>query len=293
MNELVKSNVKNLIYNIRGKEVMLDSDLANLYNVETKRINEAVKNNPQKFPERYSWVLEESEWKFLRSKFSTLEINVGPGKYRKYLPRVFTEQGVAMLATILKSNNAINISIQIMDAFVEMRHFISSELIEERNIKKMVLEHENKINTLQNIFLNFDKKDNENTIFYDGQIYDAYSKILDILNKGKEEIIIIDNYADKNLLDIIRKINIKIKIITKKNNLLKEIDIKKYNEQYNNLKVYFDESFHDRYILIDKKILYHCGTSLNHIGKKTFSINKISDNDLVNDFLNHITSKFN
>ena len=142
MNNIIlneKTKIENMIYGIRGKQVMLDSDLAKLYQVETKRINEAVKNNLEKFPERFSWILTENEWIFLRSKISTLENNTpGKGHHRKYLPRVFTEQGIAMLATILKSKVATKVSINIMDAFVLIRKYISSSLIEQKYINNLV-----------------------------------------------------------------------------------------------------------------------------------------------------------
>ena len=157
MNELV---IKNIIYEIRGKYVMLDSDLAKLYNVETKRINESVRNNPEKFPERFSWILTDDEWYFLRSKISTLENNTpGKGRYRKYLPRVFTEQGVAMLSTILKSKIATQVSINIMDAFVSMRKYISNNLIEQKFINNMVLEHENEIKLYRKVLISLKKKE--------------------------------------------------------------------------------------------------------------------------------------
>ncbi len=132
-NLMVKENeIANKIYDIRGVQVMLDSDLAELYHVETKRINEAVTRNLLKFPNRFSWILSEDEWNFLRSHFATLENQIsGRGNYRKYLPRVFTEQGVAMLATVLKSKEAAQVSIAIMDAFVVMHKYISNNLIEQ------------------------------------------------------------------------------------------------------------------------------------------------------------------
>ena len=154
MNNIVLNNelkIEDMIYEIRGKQVMLDSDLAQLYHVETKRINEAVKNNINKFPERFSWVLTKDEWFFLRSKFSTLENDIPrKGHYRKYLPRVFTEQGVAMLATILKSKVATEVSISIMDAFVLMRKYISSSLIEQNYINQLVLDHEERLRMVEN-----------------------------------------------------------------------------------------------------------------------------------------------
>ena len=261
MNELIieeELKIENMIYEIRGKQVMLDSDLAKLYQVETKRINEAVKNNLEKFPERFSWILSKEEYNHLRSNFSTSSSIKNYGG-RRYNPRVFTEQGVAMLATVLKSHVATRVSIAIMDAFVSMKKYISNELLEQQYIKNMLLKHDNEINNLDNIVLllqeSFDKLQNKelvNEIYFEGQIYDAYSKILEIISKAKEEIIIIDNYADKTILDMISRTKTKVILITRKNSLLSNIDIEKYNKQYNNLIVKYDNTFHDRYIILDK-----------------------------------------
>ena len=286
MNEIInkeKIKIEDMIYEIRGKQVMLDSDLAKLYDVETKRINEAVKNNKDKFPERFSWVLTENEWLFLRSKLSTLETVIpGKGHYRKYLPRVFTEQGVAMLATILKSKTAVQISINIMDAFVSMRQYISSSLFEQRYIYNLVLEdHElikenkNNIKLLQESFDRLSKDRKETGIFYNGQIYDAFSLIVDIFNSAKRKLIIVDSYADKTILDIIKRLNIKVIIITKSNSLLSKQDIEIYKKQYNNLSVIFNNTFHDRFFIIDDNITYYCGASINKIGAKTFFIDEV------------------
>jgi hypothetical protein len=141
MNEVIEqANIETMIYEIRGKQVMLDSDLAILYGVETKRVNEAVKNNPEKFPKRFSWILDDSEYELLRSKFSTLK--KGRGQHSKYKPRVFTEQGIAMLSTILKSPIAVNTSIRIMDAFVKIRKYISNNLIENNDYKNLIIKHD-------------------------------------------------------------------------------------------------------------------------------------------------------
>ena len=283
-----KDNIENMIYEIRGKQVMLDSDLAKLYKVETKRINEAVKNNPEKFPERFSWKLTDAESNsFLVENFDQKKrIETRGGKYKN--PRVFTEQGVAMLATVLKSKTATEVSIRIMDTFVLMRYYVSEDLLMKSYYNDMVVRHDSEIKKIQD---NLDKMQNKkvlNEIYYNGQIYDAYSKIIDIFYDSKKELIIIDSYADKSILDIISRLNVNVIIITKKNNLLKKIDIDKYNSQYNNLKVIFNDDFHDRYFVLDKKILYHCGTSLNRIGCRTFSINLISDNKLINNFIGEI-----
>ena len=200
MNELMeKENIKieNMVYTIKGQQVMIDADLAKLYETETKRINEVVKRNPKKIPERFSWILTNEEWKFLRSKISTLENNTqsGRGHYKKYLPRVFTETGIYMLSTILKSEVAINACVKIMDTFTNMRKYINDNKDIYKsisNINNKLLEHDEKINYL---FSQFDKKEQ---LFLKGQTYSAYHNILEILDTAKENIIIIDEYADIN-----------------------------------------------------------------------------------------------
>ncbi len=200
------------------------------------------------------------------------------GKYKN--PRVFTEQGVAMLATIIHTQIATKISIQIMDAFVTMRKYISNSFIEQKFINDQVLKNTEDIKALQESFKKFDEKRVANEIFFDGQIYDAYSKILDIMLDAKEELIIIDNYADKTILDIVKNIKCQVVLISNShNNFLKTI-ISKYNSQYSNLKAIYNNSFHDRYFIIDNQKVFHCGTSVNHAGSKTFSINLLED-DLV------------
>ena len=295
MNEIIESETKieELIYEIRGKQVMLDSDLARLYKCKngTKEINQAVKNNIEKFPERFSWVTDDMELEELRSKFLTANYN----KMSRTNPRVFTEQGVMMLATIIKSRIATATTIRIMDAFVEMKKFFSNDIIRISNIEKNIININNKIDNhdtniklLQESFDKLSEKRKANEIYYKGQIYDAYSKIIDIFNEAKEELIIIDAYADKTLLDIIKKLKSKVIIITKKNNLLSKTDIQNYNEQYKNLKVIYDNTFHDRYFIIDNKEVYHCGTSINRIGHKTFSITLMNDDDITQPLINKI-----
>ena len=280
MNNIIeKENIKieDMIYKIRGKEVMLDSDLARLYRVETKRINEAVKNNPDKFPERFSWKLTDDEFLDLRSKISTFNSCDSIGK-RKYKPRVFTEQGVAMLSTILKSKVATSVSISIMDAFVTMRKYISSNLIEQKYVNNMVFEHNERIKVLEDTFLKFDTFSNE--IFFDGQIWDAHSLLLDIFNSSKKSIVIIDNYISKELLDVLCKSNKQIIVYTKN---IDKIMINKYQSQYNNLTIKINNTFHDRFIIIDDVTLYHCGASFKDLGKKCFAINKIDGLDMIKD----------
>ena len=271
MNEIIKElKIENMIYEIRGKQVMLDSDLAQLYGVDKKRINEAVKRNPDKFPERFSFVLNIEEEKNLKSQFATS--NSWGGARKGF--RVFTEQGVAMLTTILKSKVATETSIKIMDAFVSMRKYISSNLIEQKYINNLVMKHEEQINT---IFDYFDTKEMKNEIYFNGQIYDAYSKILDIFLLAKNKLIIIDSYADKYVLDMISKVDIQVILVLSTNSRLTELDINKYKQEYNNLTLIYKNSFHDRFIILDKKEMYHLGTSINNAGTKTFAINKVED----------------
>ncbi len=288
---LEESKIENMIYEVRGKQIMLDSDLAKLYQVETKRINEAVRRNSEKFPERFCFKLtnKESEY-FLVANCDQKNnhIETRGGKYKN--PRVFTEQGVAMLATILKSDVATKVSIAIMDAFVMMQKYISNDLFQQKYINNLVIKHDEDIKLLQESFNKFEEKKKDNEIYFNGQIYDAYSKIVDIFKYAHNNIIIIDNYADKSVLDMIRNLKIDVTIICKNNCLLKEIDIDKYQKQYKNLKVVYNNDFHDRYIILDQKEIYHCGASLNYAGSKTFSINKLEDEIVKNSLIKHVNT---
>ena len=263
-------------------------DLARLYECVngTKTINLAVKRHINRFPERFMFRLTEEEVKNCsRFQFETLKER---GHNIKYLPYVFTEQGVAMLATVLRTKVAEDVSIKIMDAFVAMRKYISSNLLEQKYINNMVLEDHDKIKVLEQSFNKLEEKKKVNEIYFDGQIYDAYFKIQDIFKEAKEELIIIDGYADNTILDIVKRLKVDVKIITKPNNLLTRQDILKYNKQYKNLKVKFDNSFHDRYFILDNKVVYHCGASINRIGYKTFSITLIGDEEVCNLLLNKV-----
>lgn len=259
---------------------MLDSDLAKLYGVETKRINEAVKNNIEKFPERYCFRITEKEYSSLKSKISTLKGDSRKGH------TVFTEQGVYMLATILKSRVASEITIAIMDAFVIMKNIINTSLIEQKYINSLVLEHDNEIRLLQESFNKLSTKEKINHIFYNGQIYDAYSLLIDILNKAKKEIIIIDNYAGKELFDITKDIKVNIKIYTKN---IDEISKKKYMQEYSNIEIMTTDIFYDRFIILDNKELYNLGSSLKDIGKKCTSINRIEDSTILKELISRLT----
>lgn len=286
MNEISKElNIETIIYEIRGKQVMLDSDLAKLYQCSngTKDINKAVKRHLERFPSDFYFQLTEEEQENLRFQTGTSSLEEYGG--RRYLPYVFTEQGVAMLATILRTSVAAEVSIKIMRAFVAMRKYISTNLLEQKYINNLVLKHEEEINK---IFDHFDKKQPTTEIYFYGQIYDAYSKLIDLMSLSKKELIIIDSYADKHVLDMISKLTIPVTIILSNQSRLTELDIHKYNQQYNNLTIIYNNTFHDRFLIIDKKEMYHLGTSLNNAGTKTFSINKIEDNRLINFIINLI-----
>ncbi len=284
-NIMVSDNIKieNMIYEIRGKKVMLDSDLAKLYNVETKRINEAVKNNIEKFPERYCFKLSDNESDNLLVEIFDQKIEKRGGKYKN--PRVFTEQGVYMLATILKSKEATKITIAIMDAFVVMKKIINTSLIEQKYFNELTIKNTEDIKLLQESFDKLNIKESNNHIFYEGQIYDAYSLLIDILSKAKKEMIIIDNYAGKKLFDIIRNINVKVKIYTEN---IDDISKEKYEKQYSNIEIINTNIFHDRFIIIDNKVLYHSGASFKDLGKKCFAITKIVDNNILEELLDKL-----
>lgn len=281
MNDVILKNdsqIENLIYEIRGKQVMLDSDLAILYDCAngTKTINLAVKRHINRFPERFMFQLTNTEYESLRFQLETLKN--GRGQHKKYLPFAFTEQGVAMLATILRTKVAEEVSIKIMDAFVAIRKYIGYNESRISNVETKVLEHDSKIKLLQESLDKFDAKRKINEIYFNGQIFDAYSKIYEIFKGANKRLIIIDNYSDNTILDIVKRLKIEVIIITRENNLLTKQDIMKYNKQYHNLKVIYDNTFHDRYFILDEKEIYHCGASINKIGCKTFSITLIGDN---------------
>ncbi len=273
--------IQNLIYTVRGKQVMLDSDVAMLYDYQTKRINETVRRNIERFPENFCFQLTEPEIENLRSQIATSSLEKVNYGGRRYLPYVFTEQGIAMLSGLLKNEIAIQVSIKIINAFVEMRKFfISNGQILERisRIEYKQFENEKKFDL---VFNQLQKRQIEDQkIFFKGQIWDSYSLIIDLIQKAKKKIVIIDNYVDKTILDMLtkKKEKVEVVIITSTNNdNVKNIDIQKFNIQYPTLKFARKDLFHDRFIIIDNQELYHCGASIKDLGKKCFGINKIED----------------
>ena len=278
-------DIKQKIYTIRGKQVILDSDIAKLYEVETRIVNQAVKRNILRFPEEFCFQLNEKEYNSLKSQFV-----ISKGGRRK-IPYAFTEQGVAMLSTVLHSDKAIRVSISIMKAFTEMRNFMfNNAFIFERltNVEYKLLEHDKK---LEEIFKQFQNKENvKQKIFFDGQVYDAFSMIIDLIKKAKSEIILIDNYVDIDTLNILSKKNdkVNVEIYTKSNTKLNANDINKFNMQYPKLEVNYTEVFHDRFLILDKKYIYHIGASIKDVGKKCFGITLIKYEAIIKDILDRL-----
>ena len=224
--------------------------------------------------------LKEEEFNYLRSQLGTTSYNM-----TRTLPYVFTEQGVAMLATVLKTKVAEDVSIAIMDAFVEMKKYISSNLINHNYYTNMVIRHDNEIKLLQESFEKLNNNKNNNGLFFEGQIYDSYSLLIDILNTANDEIIIIDNYIDKSILDVLKNIEKNIIIVTNKFN---NEDYDKYKKQYNNIKLKINNKIHDRFIIIDNKILYTSGSSFKDLGKKCFALIKIENSEWLDRILTEI-----
>ena len=285
-------HIKNLIYTIRGKQVMLDSDVADLYHCETKYINRVVKRNIERFPEEFCFQLMEKEFQNLRCQFVTSSFEKQNYGGRRYLPYVFTEQGIAMLSALLKSNIAIKVSINIMKAFIEMRKFIATNgQVFERltTIEYKMLEHDKKFDIVFNELQKNEKIGFKQSIFFDGQVYDAYSLIIDIIKKAKQKILLIDNYIDDSILKMLSKKNkdVEVVILTLQNSNLTKLDINKFNKQYPTLKVAITNKFHDRFIVIDNKELYHIGASLKDLGKKCFAISRIEDDEYIEKISNY------
>ena len=285
-------NIKNLIYTIRGKQVMLDSDVAMLFQYTTKNINKAMKRNIDRFPEDFCFQLTEKEVENLRFQIGTSSLNKETYGGRRYLPYVYTEQGISMLAGVLKNEIAIQVSISIIRAFIEMRRFISlnGQIFQEiSDIKGQLLEHDKKFDEVFDELQRKQETEFKQSIFFDGQIFDAYSLIIDIIRQARQKILIIDNYIDDSILKMLSKKNkdVEVVIFTTQNSNIRKLDIQKFNKQYPVLKLAYTNKFHDRFIVIDNKGLYHIGASLKDLGKKCFAISKIEDDEYVNKISNY------
>ncbi|MGP1542698.1 MAG: ORF6N domain-containing protein [Dialister pneumosintes] len=282
--------IQNLIYTIRGKQVMVDSDLATLYQVTTKRLNEQVRRNKNRFPSEFMFRLTAEEYEYLRSQNATSSEDNAHGG-RRYMPYVFTEQGIAMLSAVLKSDIAVEVSVKIMNSFVEMRNFLLSNREMFARLDRVELKQLETDKKLEKVFnyiaTNTEVKQN---IFFDGQIYDAFSFIVGLVKKAKKEIILIDNYVDVNTLNILCKKNkgVDVVITTAGKGNLSTKDITKFNAQYPKLSVKTSTDFHDRFLIVDKTEVYHIGASIKDAGKKSFGITRIEDKDLINSLLNKV-----
>ena len=290
--EIMPPDVENLIYVVRNKQVMVDSDLAMLYQVETGALNRAVKRNIARFPEDFRFQLTKDEYENLKCQFGTSNGSGTENGYggRRTLPYVFTEQGISMLASVLHSEVAINVSIGIMRAFVEMRRFIANNaLLFERisNVELKQLEYQKKTDEkLEQIFEYIsDHEESNQKIFFDGQIYDAFSLLIGLIQKAEMEIVLVDGYVDVGTLNILskKKENVAVTVYTQQRTKLSQTDVDNFNAQYPKLDVKYTKVFHDRFLILDKMKAYHVGASLKDAGKKCFGINLIEDAGIVRD----------
>jgi phage regulator Rha-like protein len=280
-------DIKGLILTIRGKQVLLDSDVARLYGYETKYINQAAKRNVARFPERYRFQLTLGETEQIRSKSQFVTLNTGRGTNIKKLPFAYTEQGVSMLAGLLRSDVAVQVSLRIIDAFVEMRQFISANrdvFANIASINQRLLEHDGK-------FLEQGAKIDEvldllnspemakQSVFYKGQFYDAFKLVIEIIGKATKSITIIDNYADDSVLDMLtcKKAGVSVAIVTSNPNKLSQQHLAKFTAQYGQAQVVQCMDFHDRFIILDSKDVYAFGASIKDLGNKCFGIWKMED----------------
>jgi len=281
MNELsasIDDSIRTKIYTIRGMQVMLDRDLAELYGAETKVFNQAVKRNEDRFPSDFRFQLTAIE----KNELVTICDRLNSLKHSTVNPYVFTEQGISMLSAVLKNTIAVDISVKIIRIFVQMRQFLSAnnelfqkiELIERRQIFYELKNDEK----FEKIFEAIEDKSikPKQGIFYDGQVYDAYIFVSDLIKSANESIVLIDNYIDDTVLTLLSKREVKVKAIIYTKNITKQLklDLQKYNAQYPNIELKKFDSSHDRFLLIDKKEVYHIGASLKDLGKKWFAFSK-------------------
>lgn len=293
-NEIINAEnaIRSKILVIRGKQVMIDRDLAELYGVETKRLNEQVKRNIERFPEDFMFQLNETEFENWRSQFATS--NADKMGVRR-APYAFTEHGVTMLSSVLKSETAVKASIQIVRAFVAMRHFLASnaqiferlDFIERRQIASELHQKETD-KKVEELFSLIDKYkiDEKQGIFFQGQIFDAYAKFESFIAQAKSEIVLIDGYVDLSVLERLAKkqSGVNVTIYTDPKTKLTAQDVQKFNAQYPTLTVKHTTKMHDRFLIIDQKLLYHVGASLKDLGKKCFAF-ELFDPSFISDIL--------
>ena len=295
--EMTGYDIKSMIYVVRNQQVMIDNDLAMLYQVETRTLNQAVKRNITRFPERFRFQLTKDEYKNLKSQIVMSGSDEGSNGYggRRTLPFAFTEQGIAMLSSVLRSEVAVQTSIRIMDTFVEMRRFIANNaLLFERisNVELKQLEYQKQTDEkLEQIFEYISEHEEASQkVFFDGQIYDAFSLIVSLIQKAEKEIMLIDGYVDVGTLNLLSKKNenVSVTIYTQKRTRLTKTDAENFNAQYPTLEVKYTKVFHDRFLILDRETAYHVGASLKDAGKKCFGINLIQDAGIIKDILQRL-----
>lgn len=292
-----KSEITSKIVVLRDVQVLLDRDIAELYGVEIKALNQAVKRNAERFPEQFMFQLSSDEHqhvkKSLWSQLVTIE-NVEDlrGRHTKYLPYAFTEQGVAMLSAVLRSERAIKVSIEIMNAFVQMRHYFHRNLaienrldVVENRINLKLIEHDSKFKKIDEnfskIFNDLDSapRKAKEGIFFKGQFFDAYVFFQDVIKSAKREIILIDGYVDLSVLKrlSVKQKNVSVKIYTHPKAELQQLDVERFNKQYPTATIDYTTKIHDRFLIIDNKELYLIGASLKDLGKQCFGFDKMED----------------
>lgn len=288
---ILQTQLESRIFTVRGVQVMIDYHLSELYNVETKRINEQVKRNIKRFPESFMFQLSASEWESLQSQIATTEkvsdlrSQIATAK-RRTLPYVFTEQGVAMLSAVLNSDTAINVSVQIMNAFVKMRHILLENSLINHRLDKMELKQLETDQKFEQLFKALEDKSltPKQGIFFDGQIFDAYTFTGDLIRSAKQSLILIDNYIDDTVLPLFtkRKENVSADIFTKNISNQLQLDIDRHNQQYSTINIYRFDKAHDRFLIIDQEEVYHFGASLKDLGKKWFAFSKMDKTSVEN-----------
>lgn len=271
---LSQQHIENRIFTIRGKQVMFDRDLAEMYQVEVKRLNEQVKRNIDRFPETFRFQLNTQEKDELVANCDRFESL----KHSAVNPYAFTEQGVAMLSAVLRSDIAVKVSIQIMNAFVELRKLVGQETLQHlrlSSIENKLIEHDQKFNKLFTALENNELP--QRGVYFDGQVYDAYQFVSDVIKNAKSSIILIDNYIDDSVLTLFskRKKNVTATIYTASISKQLRLDLEKHNAQYPEVKVELFKQSHDRFLIIDEKELYHIGASLKDLGKKWFAFSRM------------------
>lgn len=269
----VSANIESLIYVIRDEQVMLDSDLAMLYGVETKVLNQAVKRNIQRFPSDFMFQLTKDEC--LRSQIVTL--NEGKGRHLKYMPHAFTENGVAMLSSVLRSERAIEVNIRIMRAFTSMRNFIKKYGVLFQRLDRLEMKQLKTDEKVDIILDRLNREDNEHEgIFFDGQIFDAYAFIAGQVRRATKRIVVIDNYIDESVLVQLskRKPGVLVDVYTSQISKQLRQDVERHNAQYPGVALHECKRAHDRFLIIDEEV-YHIGHSLKDLGKKLFAFSKM------------------